>query len=136
MKRRFLYLAIALSVIPLGLISRSLRGNADSSTPLGFITTYLGDTLWAVMFFFIFAAIRLRWKSWTLGVLTLTFTLVIEVSQLYHGEPLATLRSFTPARFLLGTNFLWSDVICLIVGSTLATLIHLIISSKQSKRSA
>ena len=128
MKRREVYLAIALSVIPIGLIARSLRGDADSSTPLGFIAAYLPDTLWAVMFFYLFAAALVRFKTWAIGLLTLTFTIAIEASQLYHGEPLATLRDFPPTRFLLGTNFLWSDIICLTVGSVLAASLHHLIT--------
>jgi hypothetical protein len=124
MKQRLRYLAIALSVIPVGLIARSMRGEADASTAMGFVTTYLGDTLWAVMFFFFFAAMLPSWRTWSLGVLTLTFTIAIETSQLYRGEPLASLRSFPTTRFLLGTNFLWSDVICLTVGTAFAAGLH------------
>ena len=133
MKRRALYLAIALSVIPLGLIARSLRGEADRSTAFGFITTYLGDTLWAVMFFFFFAALLFHWKSRALGLLTLGFTVAIEVSQLYHGEPMATLRSFPPTRFLLGSHFLWSDIMCLVVGTAMATAVHALIHGKRPR---
>ena len=110
-----------------------MRGDADSTTALGFITTFLGDTLWAVMFFFLFAALLFHWKSRALGLLTIGFTISIEMSQLYNGEPLATLRGFPPARFLLGTNFLWSDVICLTVGTTLAVCIHAVIQGRRPK---
>lgn len=133
MKRRLLYLVIALSVIPIGLIARSMRDDADNSTVFGFIATYLGDTLWAVMFYFLFAALLHHWKSRTLGLLTLGFTVAIEGSQLYHDEPLATLRGFPPTRFLLGTNFFWSDIICLIIGTALATATHAVIHHKQPR---
>lgn len=132
MKQRLIYLAVSGSMIPIGLIARSLRGDADVSTSLGFITTYLGDALWAVMFFFLFAAILLSWPTTRLLALTLAFTIGIELSQLYHGEPLATLRSFPPTRFLLGSTFLWSDIICLTVGTTLASALHLLIPSRKS----
>lgn len=127
MRRRLLYLGIALSAIPIGLIARSMRDGADASTIGGFITTYLGDTLWAVMFFFLFAAVLVAWPTWRLALLTLCFTLGIELSQLYHGQPLVALRSIAPLRFLLGTHFLWSDIICLTVGSVLAVILHQII---------
>ena len=133
MKRRLLYFGIALSVIPIGLIARSLRGDADGTTAFGFIATYLGDTLWAVMFYFLFAAVLMSWATRRLAVLTLIFTAGIEFSQLYHGEPLASLRSFPPTRFLLGTNFLWSDILCLCVGTTLAAAVHAVICHKDSK---
>ena len=126
-KLRGIYLSIALSMIPIGLIARSLRGGADRSTLPGFIAAYLADTLWAVMFFFLFASAFVRWPGWRLLMLTLCFTMGIEASQLYRGEPLATLRSFAPTRFLLGTNFLWSDIACLAVGSVLAFGLHCLI---------
>lgn len=114
-------------MIPIGLIARSLREGADASTIPGFIATYLADTLWAVMFFYLFAAVLIRWPAWRLLLLTLCFTVGIEASQLYTGEPLATLRDFAPTRFLLGSHFLWSDIACLAVGSVLAAgLYHLI----------
>lgn len=119
-------------MVPAGLLARSMRDGADASTLLGFITTYLADTLWAVMFFFLFAAALVHWRTWSLVALTLAFTVSIEASQLYEGEPLATLRSFAPTRFLLGNRFLWSDVICLCVGTGLAAAAHHLIRSKQS----
>lgn len=127
MKLRGVYLAIALSMIPTGLIARSLRSGADHSTLPGFVAAYLADTLWAVMFFFLFAAALVRWRAWGLLVLTVCFTMGIEASQLYDGEPLATLRGFAPTRFLLGKSFLWSDIACLAVGSVLAFGLHRLI---------
>jgi hypothetical protein len=124
---RLACLAIAMGVIPIGLMSKVLRSDADASTAFGFVITYLGDTLWAVMFFFFFAALLPCWRAWAIGLLTLGGTLGIEFSQLYAGEPLATLRSFAPTRFLLGSHFLWSDVICLAVGTALATGLHSLI---------
>lgn len=115
-------------MIPIGLFARSLRKGADATNVPGFIATYLADTLWAVLFFFLFAAVLIRWPAWRLFVLTLCFTIAIEVSQLYDGEPLSTLRDFAPTRFLLGNHFLWSDVICLTVGSIAAAGLHMLVS--------
>ena len=130
---RWLYFAIACLVIPVGLIARSMRDDADAASVFGFVTTYLGDTLWAVMFYFLFAAVLMSWATRRLAVLTLIFTAGIEFSQLYHGEPLASLRSFPPTRFLLGTHFLRSDILCLCVGTTLAAAVHAVICHKDSK---
>ncbi len=118
------YLALALGVIPIGLIARRYRGEPGLAPPTAFVTDYLGDTLWAVMFFFLFAALLVRWRSWSLLVLTLGFTVGIEVSQLYPGEPLRALRDFPPTGFMLGSSFLWSDVFCLVVGTVCAAALH------------
>ena len=132
-RSRRIYFAIALSTIPVGLIARSMRDGADHSTLPGFIATCLGDTLWAVLFFFLFATVYSRRGTQFLAALTLAVTVGIELSQLYQGEPLAMLRSFPPTRFLLGTNFLWSDIICLVVGTLLAAAIHAAIPRKRPK---
>ena len=136
MKHRLRYLAIALAVIPVGLLSRSLRGEADRSSPIQFIASYLPDTLWAVMFFFLFAALLVRWRTLAIATLTLAWTLGIETLQFYEGEPLTTLRSAAPIRFLLGTQFLWSDVICLCVGTALSAFLHHLIHPKNQTNNA
>lgn len=119
------YLVIGLLVIPMGLVARSFRDGADASSFAGFVWTYLGDTLWAVMFFFLIAAGVPRWRTSALSAVTLMLTLAIEFSQRYEVEPLASLRAFPPTAFLLGKQFLWSDVACLFVGTLLAAIIHL-----------
>ena len=111
-------------MIPIGLLARSFRAGADASTQAGFVATYLGDVLWAVLFFFVFAGCLPRWRTVALAGLTLGVTLGIELSQLYHGEPLSTLRSFRLTGFLLGSQFLWSDVVCLGVGTAFAAGVH------------
>ncbi|MFI4859122.1 MAG: DUF2809 domain-containing protein [Phycisphaerales bacterium JB063] len=117
-------------MIPIGLYARSFHAEADTSSAVGFVATYLPDTLWAVLFFFVFAGVLVRWRTWSLTGLAIGVTLGIELSQLYHGEPLATLRGFGPTRFLLGTNFLWSDVVCLAAGTLIAAGVHAVSSRK------
>ncbi|XAM00997.1 DUF2809 domain-containing protein [Phycisphaeraceae bacterium D3-23] len=129
-KQRAMYFSVAVAAVPIGLIARSFRTGADASTPVGFVATYLGDVLWAVLFFFVFAGVLPRWRTGALAGLTLGVTVGIELSQLYHGEPLATLRGFGPTRFLLGTNFLWSDVLCLVVGTAIAAGVHGVLNRK------
>ncbi|MFN3168649.1 MAG: DUF2809 domain-containing protein [Phycisphaeraceae bacterium] len=121
---RCVYLAAILLIIPIGLFARSHRDGADASTLAGFVATYLGDVLWATMFFLVFALITPRRSTLVLSAITLVFTLGIEASQLYQGEPLKTLRAFKPTGFLLGKQFLWSDVACLVVGTALAAGLH------------
>ena len=123
-RQRGLYFGIALLVIPVGLLARGFRSGADASTPIGFIATYLGDTLWAVLFFFVFAGCFVRWRTLQLASLTLAVTLGIELSQLYQGQPLHALRSVTAIRFLIGSDFLWSDVACLCAGTAAACAMH------------
>lgn len=125
-----MFFGVALLVVPVGLVARSFRAGADAATPTGFVATYLGDVLWAVLFFFVFAGLLPRWRRVALAGLTLGVTLGIELSQLYHGEPLSTLRSFGPTGFLLGSHFLWSDVMCLFVGTLVAAGLHWLLALK------
>ena len=123
-QRHVYFFGIALLTIPAGLLARHWRSGADTSTPLGFVATYLGDTLWAALFFFVFAGCFIRWRTGRLAVLTLGTTLGIESSQLYRGEPLATLRANEIGRALIGTQFLWSDVACILIGTAAAGCLH------------
>ena len=133
-RRRWVFLSIVLIVIPVGLAARSYRDGADSATVVGFIISYAGDTLWATMFFFVFAWIWPDRSSLRLAGVTLFVTLGIEFSQLYHGESLKTLRGFKPTGFLLGSCFLWSDVACLFVGTLLAIAVYHALAQRRHAR--
>jgi len=122
-KNRLFALAVVLIVIPIGLLARSHRPDADPATLIGFLATYTGDTLWPIMFYFAarFCFPTARIVSLLLFVLVLTLTL--EFSQLWKPPLLVYLRAQPGIGFVLGNSFLWSDVVCCLVGSFLAILI-------------
>lgn len=109
-----------LAVIAVGLLARSFRDGADPGTLFGFLATYLGDVLWPIMFFLIGRLLFPKVSTWKLLLGTLALTLSIEFAQLWHPPFLEWLRAKTITGFLLGHTFLWSDVVCLFVGSGLA----------------
>ena len=41
----------------------------------------------------------------------------VEVSQLYHTPLLDAVRQTTPGALVLGQGFLWSDLVCYVVGA-------------------
>lgn len=59
----------------------------------------------------------------TAATLALSFSLLIEISQLYHAPWIDSLRSQTLGGLILGFGFLWSDLGCYCVGVTLGCLL-------------
>ncbi len=120
---RALAVLVIVTVIPIGLWARSMRSGADPNSLLGFFAAYAGDTLWPVMFFFmgrfLFPKINRQW----LTTMVLALTMSLEFGQLWKPPTLQWLRQQPGIGFLLGNTFLWSDIMCLIVGSAIAAVV-------------
>ncbi len=114
---------LVLLVIPAGLLARSQRVGADPATLTGFPWTYLGDTLWPIMFFFIGRFIFPKANRWSLAAFTLALTLSLEFGQFWQPPLLQWLRQQPITGFMLGDCFLWSDVACILVGTAAAVFI-------------
>jgi len=124
-RTRLFAIVIVLIVIPIGLFARSHRADADPSTWLGFLATYTGDTLWPIMFYFFgrFCFPNARVVSLLTFVLVLTLTL--EFGQLWQPPWLQYWRRQPGIGFVLGNSFIWSDVICCVVGAGVAAIVDL-----------
>ena len=125
MQQRIRALAVVVAVIPIGLLARSMRSGADTSTVGGFLAAYTGDTLWPVMFYFIARFLFPAAKFGSLLAFAVSLTLGIEFLQLWQPGTLQWLRTKPVIGFILGNTFLWSDVICCLVGSMIAVLIDM-----------
>lgn len=80
---------------------------------------------WGALFFGLFCALRPTLgtaRAWLAAVIT---TELIEFSQLYHSPWLDALRATRGGGLLLGHLFLWSDVVCVALGATLAAGVEL-----------
>ena len=130
---RLLAALVVLLVIPVGLFARSHRAGADPATLPGFLSTYTGDALWPIMFFFIGRFVFPLANRWPLAALTLVLTLTIEFGQLWQPAPLQWLREQPVIGFMLGNAFIWSDVVCLLVGSFISILIDTMLSAFLNK---
>lgn len=120
-RNRILYACLILATIPLGLGSRS-------SIPLPhLIATYAGDTLYAVMFFFIFGFLLPKQPAWKIAVLAAFSTYLIEISQLWQTPWLNSIRQTRIGGLIIGYTFLWTDIVCYTVGVTFALLVDLLI---------
>ncbi|WP_375437987.1 DUF2809 domain-containing protein [uncultured Hymenobacter sp.] len=103
-------LLIVLTVL-LGLASRKF---AFAFPPL--IAAYAGDTLWALLVFWLLGFCCPHWSSRRVAGYALLFAVAIETSQLYHPPWLDALRNTMLGSLVLGHGFLWSDLLCYGVG--------------------
>ena len=110
-RSRILYFVLTISVIALGLGSRS--GIIDRTT---FIGEYSGDTLWAMMVYFGFAMVFAGLGIRQVIVIALCFAFAIEFSQLIQQDWIKALRANRLGGLVLGHGFLWSDLVCYCVG--------------------
>jgi hypothetical protein len=119
-KRRLTYLIAALLAVALGLASRHFR----SSLPT-FLAHYAGDSLWALMVFFLVSCL---WPSRPVALraaVALSFAFLIETSQLYHAPWIDSLRATRLGGLVLGFGFLWSDLACYAVGVAFGAIVDL-----------
>lgn len=94
---------------------------------------YLGDVLWAVLFFLLFAWGWPSARGWWLGVAALAVTELIELSQLYRAPWAERVRGTSWGGLLLGHGFSWSDVACLALGAALAVALDAIAAARRLK---
>jgi hypothetical protein len=120
-RRRYPHFWIALIVLAiiLGLGSRRL----GHSVP-GFVAAYTGDILWALVAFLGLGLLQPRASTGRVAVLALSFSVLVEVSQLYHAPWIDAIRHTTLGGLILGFGFLWSDLLCYAVGVGLGAIIE------------
>ncbi|MGL2999566.1 DUF2809 domain-containing protein [Flavobacterium sp. RSSB_23] len=110
MKPRFVYFILALLTIVLGITSRKIVG----------IPLFVGDILYAVLVYFGFRWLFVKNKIlWQIG-LPLLFCFAIEIQQLSTATKLVAIRETTLGHYVLGQGFLWSDLLCYMIGIGLA----------------
>ena len=107
LKTRLLSLTIALTLIPIGLATRQY-GNE-------WMKLYAGDVLWAAMIYWGFKFLFAQEPKRT-AFYALIFCFLIEFSQLYHAPWIDQIRSNRLGGLVLGFGFLWSDLVCYLVG--------------------
>ena len=123
MKRnRILYAVLAAACIGLGLASRAFRADLPA-----FLGEYAGDTIWAMMVYFLFAVLLARKPVWLVSLCALVFSYGIEFSQIYHAPWIDSVRATTLGGLVLGQGFLVSDLICYAAGILIALLIDTLI---------
>ena len=118
MKRNRIYQSgYVILTVALGLFSRS--GYLPD-----FLYGYLGDALYALMFFFIIGFVFPKFSTIKVALIALSFCFAIEISQLYHAEWIDTIRQTRIGGLVLGFGFLWSDLLSYTFGVITGALLE------------
>ncbi|MGM0878500.1 MAG: DUF2809 domain-containing protein [Bacillota bacterium] len=116
--KRIFYLIAIVITISLGLASRKY-----SNLLLGFVAMNAGDMLWAMMVYFGFRFLLVS-KSLLLAILlSFSFSIGIECSQLYQADWINQIRDTLLGGLILGKGFLSEDLFRYSAGIISATFI-------------
>lgn len=110
-RNRSLYAVLAASVIVMGLASRRYA----RVLPL-FLQKNAGDSLWALMVFILCGMLFPRRPTWWTASIAMTFSVLIEFSQIYHAPWIDAIRAYPLGHLVLGSGFAWGDMLCYAVG--------------------
>lgn len=108
---RMVYTTLLVATVLLGLLSRRY----PDQTP-AWVLLYAGDSLWAMMVYWLSRLAFPRHSYKKSGLVALLFSVFIELSQLFHTPWLDAVRATRLGGLVLGFGFLWSDLICYAVG--------------------
>lgn len=125
--KRMVLVVLAISVIALGVGSRRL----EFESPL--LNKYLGDALYAVMFYLFLSLIWERGRPLLKAALVWLLMVSIELFQL-TGIPLKLRREESvlarSASILLGTEFSWLDLLAYLAGIAMIVTVDLAVFEK------
>jgi hypothetical protein len=107
-------------VVCVGLLSRS-----DLVGLSPFWAKYIGDALWALMFFVIVAIVLPGRSTLVIAAIALVVCCALELSQLYHAPWIDAARKTWPGKLLLGSAFAWADLVAYLAGVTTGAAIEL-----------
>ncbi len=120
---RRVYALLVLVTVALGLSSRRY----GLALPY-FVAAYAGDTLWAAMVFLILALVFRRQPTSILAVVALTTAFLVEFSQLSRPNWLLAVRGTRLGALALGSDFIWSDLLCYAVGVGLGVAVDTVLA--------
>ena len=107
---RFQYFLLTIFIVFLGVGSRKTN----------LFPFFIGDILYAILIYFGMRFLFINWKLQSIFALSVSFCFLIEISQLLQFDWLISLRKTTFGKYVLGQGFIWLDLICYTLGSTLA----------------
>lgn len=110
---RLYYFSALLITLILGILSRKITG----------IPLFIGDVLYAFLIYFGFRFLIMDSKKTTSLLLSLIFCFSIEILQLVQIDWLIAIRKTTLGHYILGEGFLWLDLLCYVMGTSMAFLI-------------
>lgn len=83
---------------------------------LRFSRAYVGDVLYGVAAFVLFAMTSPRARASSIALAALVYCTAIELSQLYDAAWANDVRATRLGALVFGRGFLWSDLLCYTVG--------------------
>jgi Protein of unknown function (DUF2809) len=83
---------------------------------------YPGDVMWTIVVYLSCAIGFPRASSWKIAGLALAISYVVEFAQLYQAPWLVAIRQTTIGHLLLGSQFVWEDLVAYSVGAAIALL--------------
>ena len=110
---RLHYFSALFITLILGVLSRKITD----------IPLFIGDVLYAVLIYFGLRLLFIHLKTHKTFLLSLLFCFGIEILQLVQIDWLIAIRKTTLGHYILGEGFLWSDLLCYIIGTLVAFLI-------------
>jgi len=100
------------------------------------LASYAGDTLWALMVFWLIRALEPSASILRSALLAICFSFFIEFSQLYHAPWIDDIRATRLGGLVLGFGFLLSDLVCYLLGIVIGYAINRVLFLTQVERPA
>jgi hypothetical protein len=98
------------------------------------IAAYAGDTLWALAAFLGIGLVFPRASTHVIALLAISFSVAVEISQLYHAPWIDSIRQTNLGGLILGFGFLWSDLVCYVAGAGSGVVIDFGVSALQDRQ--
>jgi len=102
---------------------------------LGAAASAAGDLLYAVLVYALVVAVAPRWRPAVVAGTAVAVCWLVEAAQL-TSIPAALADVWWPVRYVLGTSFVWTDLLLYAVGVLLASGVDLAVSRYRRARSA
>jgi hypothetical protein len=113
--RRITFLIVSFVTIATGLFVRLKKQWFPD-----IVNLYLGDILYAFMMFYIVSFFAAGKSRIIRAVSALVICYCIEALQLYQAEWITAIRQTIPGKLVLGSGFLWSDILAYTIGVAMA----------------
>ncbi|WP_262490224.1 ribosomal maturation YjgA family protein [Flavobacterium hercynium] len=104
------------------------------SRKFSLIPLFIGDLLYAVMIYFLLRILLIKKKALLLLLLSILICYGIEFLQLYQAEWIIELRKTLFGRYVLGQQFLWTDILAYTAGALIVFMIDKIILVKTNQK--
>jgi len=127
MQKRIVYSIIIVITIATGLFVRLKKQWFPD-----IVNLYLGDILYAFMMYYIVSFIAMYKAIKIKAIAALLICFAIELFQLYQAEWINVIRQTLPGRLILGSGFLWSDLLAYCIGVTAAFIFEKFMLSKRN----